>query len=76
MDVTDFLHIDDNLKGSKGLSDKEIVLIIKSKNNEPEIDPNEGPLKVILNKEAFIRKFFRMQICADLQFYNFCTIFQ
>jgi hypothetical protein len=52
MDVTDFLHIDDNLKNSEGLSDEEIVLMVKSKNNKSEIDPNEGPLKVISNKEA------------------------
>jgi len=52
MDVVDFLHIDDCLKGSEGLTDDEIVSMIKSKNSEPEKDPNEGPLEVISTKEA------------------------
>ena|SRR5687767_10638740 len=51
MDVADFLHIDDTLKSSEGLTDEEIVSMVKSKNNEPETDPNE-PLEVISNKEA------------------------
>ena len=40
MDVGDFIHIDDCLKGSEGLTDDEIVTIVKSKNNELIIDPN------------------------------------
>ncbi len=52
MDVADFLHIDDGLKGSEGLTDDEIVSMVKSKNREPEINPNEGPLEVISTKEA------------------------
>ena len=52
MDVRDFLHIDDCLKNNEGLIDDEIVVIVKSNNNEPEIDPNEGPLEIISKKEA------------------------
>jgi hypothetical protein len=44
MDVVDFLYIDDCLKGSKGLTDDEIVSMIKSKNSELEEDLNEGSL--------------------------------
>ncbi|RGB21682.1 hypothetical protein C1646_777508 [Rhizophagus diaphanus] len=52
MDVVDFLYIDDCLKGREGLTDDEIVSMIKSKNSEPEKNPNEGPLEVISTKEA------------------------
>ena len=52
MDVRDFLHIDDCLKNNEGLTDDEIVAIVKSNNNEPEIDSNERPLKIISKKEA------------------------
>ncbi|GBC07323.1 hypothetical protein RclHR1_00740006 [Rhizophagus clarus] len=52
MDAVDFLYIDDSLKGSKGLTDDEIVSIVKSKNKKPETDPNEGSLEVISTKEA------------------------
>ncbi|CAI2192371.1 16495_t:CDS:1, partial [Funneliformis geosporum] len=52
MDVRDFIHIDDCLKGSEGLTDDEIVSMVKLKNNEPVIDPNEGPLEVISIKKA------------------------
>ncbi|GBC09040.1 hypothetical protein RclHR1_08570007 [Rhizophagus clarus] len=51
MDAVDFLHIDDSLKGSKGLTDNEIMSMIKSKNKESKTDPNEGSLEVI-SKEA------------------------
>ena len=52
MDVRDFLHVDDCLKNNEGLTDDEIVAIVKSNNNELEIDPNEGPLEIISKKEA------------------------
>ena len=52
MDVRDFLHIDDCLKNNEGLTDDEIVAIVKSNNNEPEIDSNEEPLEIISKKEA------------------------
>ena len=55
MDVADFLHIDDSLKSSEGLTDEEIVFMVKSKNTEitdPEIDPNEGCFEVISTKGA------------------------
>jgi hypothetical protein len=52
MDVEEFLHIDDCLKSNEGLSDDEIISIVKSNNNEPEIDLNEGPLEIISKREA------------------------
>ena len=52
MDVEDFIHIDDCLKINEGLTDDEIVFMVKSKDNEPETDPNERPLEVISKKEA------------------------
>src|ERR1043165_7928638 len=52
MDIRDFLYIDDCLKNNEGLTDDEIVTIVKSNNNEPEIDPNEGPLEIISKKET------------------------
>ncbi len=52
MNITDFLHVDDNLKDNKGLTDEKIVFIVKSKNNEPEMNPNKGPLEVILTKKS------------------------
>ncbi|GES85996.1 tigger transposable element-derived protein 6-like [Rhizophagus clarus] len=51
MNVKEFLHIDDFLKGNKGLTDDEIISMVKS-NNEPEIDPNEGPIEIISKREA------------------------
>ncbi|CAI2197428.1 5850_t:CDS:2, partial [Funneliformis geosporum] len=51
-DDQDFIHIDDCLKGSKGLIDDEIVSMVKLMNNEPVIYPNKGPLEVILIKKA------------------------
>ena len=52
MSIEDFLHIDDRLKGNEGLTDDEIVSMVKSKNNEPEADLNEEPLEVISRKDA------------------------
>jgi hypothetical protein len=54
MDVADFLHIDDNLASSEGLTDEKIVSMVKSKDNEitePEIDPNEE-FEIVSTKEA------------------------
>ncbi|CAI2179447.1 1569_t:CDS:2 [Funneliformis geosporum] len=51
-DDQDFIHIDDCLKGSEGLTDDEIVFMEKLKNNKPVIDSNEGPLEVISIKKA------------------------
>jgi len=51
MGVEEFLYIDDHLKGNEGLTDDEIISIVKSNNtNEPEMD--ERPLKIISKKEA------------------------
>ncbi|PKK64539.1 hypothetical protein RhiirC2_787356 [Rhizophagus irregularis] len=48
IDANKFLHIDNCLKSNKGLTDNEIVSIIKSNNNnESEIDPDEEPPVVI-----------------------------
>ncbi|UZO14173.1 uncharacterized protein OCT59_005638 [Rhizophagus irregularis] len=53
MDADEFLHIDDCLKSNEGLTDDEIVSIIKSNNNnEPEIDPDEEPSVVIPETKA------------------------
>ncbi|GET62201.1 tigger transposable element-derived protein 6-like [Rhizophagus irregularis DAOM 181602=DAOM 197198] len=51
MNVEEFLHIDDFLKGNEGLTDDEIISMVKS-NNKPEIDPNEGPMEIISKREA------------------------
>jgi hypothetical protein len=52
MDVADFIHIDDSLKSNEGLTDDEIISMVKS-NNEPETDPDDdSPLKVISKKDA------------------------
>jgi hypothetical protein len=51
MDVEDFLHIDDSLKSNEGLTDDEIIFMVKNK-NESEADPNEGPLEIISEREA------------------------
>ncbi|CAB4437120.1 unnamed protein product [Rhizophagus irregularis] len=43
MDADEFLHIDDCLKSNEGLTDDEIVSMIKSNNNnESEMDPDES----------------------------------
>jgi hypothetical protein len=52
MDVQEFLHIDDFLKRNEGLTDEEVISMVKSNNNEPETDPNEGPLETISKREA------------------------
>ena len=52
MDVNEFLHIDDCLKSNEGLTDDEIISMVKSNNNEQEIDLNEGPLEIISTREA------------------------
>ncbi|RGB30482.1 hypothetical protein C1646_671680 [Rhizophagus diaphanus] len=51
INVEEFLHIDDFLKGNEGLIDDEIISMVKS-NNETEIDLNEGPMEIILKREA------------------------
>ncbi|GET51782.1 CENP-B homolog protein 2-like [Rhizophagus irregularis DAOM 181602=DAOM 197198] len=53
MDADEFLHIDDCLKSNEGLTDDEIVSMIKSNNNnEPEMDPDEEPPVVIPETKA------------------------
>ena len=52
MSVKDFLYVDNCLKSNEGLTDDEIVSIVKSKNNEPEADLNEELLEVISRKDA------------------------
>ncbi|PKK58699.1 hypothetical protein RhiirC2_720338 [Rhizophagus irregularis] len=52
MDIEEFLHIDDYLKGNEELTDDDIISMVKSNNSELEIDPNEGPLEVISTKGA------------------------
>ncbi|GBC32944.2 CENP-B homolog protein 2-like [Rhizophagus irregularis DAOM 181602=DAOM 197198] len=53
MDADEFLHIDNCLKSNKGLTDDEIVSMIKSNNNnEPEMDPDEEPPVVIPETKA------------------------
>uniref|UniRef100_U9UNG0 DDE-1 domain-containing protein n=1 Tax=Rhizophagus irregularis (strain DAOM 181602 / DAOM 197198 / MUCL 43194) TaxID=747089 RepID=U9UNG0_RHIID len=53
MDADKFLHIDDCLKSNERLTDDKIVSIVKSNNNnEPEVNPNEVPLVVILVTKA------------------------
>ncbi|CAB4440364.1 unnamed protein product [Rhizophagus irregularis] len=48
MDADEFLRIDVCLKSNEGLTDDEIVSMVKSNNNnEPEADPNEVPPVVI-----------------------------
>ncbi|CAB4487081.1 unnamed protein product [Rhizophagus irregularis] len=52
MDVTEFLHIDDNLKGGEGLTDEEIVSMVKSKNTKIAESETEESFEVISTKEA------------------------
>jgi hypothetical protein len=53
MDADEFLHIDDCLKSNEGLTDDEIVSMIKSNNNnESEMDPDEEPPVVIPETKA------------------------
>ena len=41
MDADEFIHIDDHLKSNKGLTDEEIISLINSDKNEPEVDSDE-----------------------------------
>jgi hypothetical protein len=53
MDVEEFLHIDDFLKSNEGLTEEEVISMVKSNNKESETDPNEEePLKIISKREA------------------------
>lgn len=52
MSAEDFLHIDDGLKNNGGLTDDEIVAIVKSNNSGLATDQNERPLELISKKEA------------------------
>ena len=58
MDIDEFLHIDDCLKSNEGLTDDEIVSMVKSNNNnEPEADPNEVP-PVVISVTTFIGRLY------------------
>ncbi|CAB4476174.1 unnamed protein product [Rhizophagus irregularis] len=48
MDAEEFLHIDDRLQVDGGLTDEEIVSIIKSNDDEPKTDPIEESPKIFL----------------------------
>lgn len=51
--VEEFLHIDDFLKNNEGLTDEEVISMVKSKNNELETDLNEEEsLEIISKREA------------------------
>ena len=50
--VEDFFHIDDSLKNNGGLTDDEIIAIVKSNDSESITDQNERPLELISKKEA------------------------
>src|SRR6266508_3909003 len=52
MSAEDFFHIDDSLKNNGGLTDDEIIAIVKSNDNKSTIDQNERPLELISKKEA------------------------
>ncbi|CAB4486648.1 hypothetical protein RhiirA1_469673 [Rhizophagus irregularis] len=52
MDVTEFLHIDDNLKGDESLTDEEIISIVKSKPTKVAEPETEESFEVIFTKEA------------------------
>ncbi|EXX69929.1 uncharacterized protein OCT59_004467 [Rhizophagus irregularis] len=52
MDVKEFLHIDDRLQVDGGLTDEEIVSIIKSNDDEPKTDLIEESPKVISKTET------------------------
>ena len=51
MDVDEFLHIDNRLKGDEVFTDDEIISMVKSSNDESKADPNEEPLEIISKKE-------------------------
>ncbi|CAB4473441.1 unnamed protein product [Rhizophagus irregularis] len=48
IDAEEFLHIDDRLQVDGGLTDEEIVSIIKSNDDEPKTDPIEESPKIFL----------------------------
>ncbi|RGB26419.1 hypothetical protein C1646_674814 [Rhizophagus diaphanus] len=50
MNVKEFLHIDDFFKKNEGLTDEEVISMVKSNNNKPETDPNKGELLEIISK--------------------------
>ncbi len=52
MSAEDFFHVDYSLKNNEGLTDDEIVAIVKSNDSESITDQNERPLKLISKKEA------------------------
>ena len=52
MSAEDFFHIDDSLKNNGGLTDNEIVAIVKSNDSESTTDQNERSLELISKKEA------------------------
>src|SRR6266540_6789760 len=52
MNAEDFFHVDDSLKNNEGLTDDEIVAIVKSNDSESTTDQNKRPLELISKKEA------------------------
>ena len=53
LDADEFLHIDNCLKSDRGLTDDEIISMVKSNNNnELKTDPNEIVLAVIFKTKA------------------------
>ena len=52
MSAENFFHVDNSLKNNRGLTNNEIIAIVKSNNNESTIDQNERPLELISKKEA------------------------
>ena len=52
MSAEDFFHVDNSLKNNGGLTDDEIVAIVKSNDSESTTDQNERPLELISKKEA------------------------
>jgi len=52
MSAEDFLHVDDSLKNNGGLTDDEIVAMVKSNDSESTTDQNERSLELISKKEA------------------------
>ncbi len=52
MSAEDFFHVDDSLKNNRGLTDDEIVAIVKSNDSESTTDQNERSLELISKKEA------------------------
>src|SRR6266540_2274185 len=52
MSAEDFFHVDNSLKNNEGLTDDEIVAIVKSNDSESTTDQNERLLELISKKEA------------------------